>query len=651
MKSNFIHYLAAATLGLSALMATGCQSDDDPGQTPQGTIPLAIGNVTIAGVETGGHTRAAIEEDGSTGFTGLRKSRFVDGDRLVLTLTKPSAGPASRAGEGSTETVTATLTEGVWTLEPEKVFVTPGTEISAAYTPAIASGQTYPDALTCAACTLEGQKVSFSMLHANAMLDITLSGDINLPEVTPPTVSVSATPTDGSQETLGTAVEEGDASVFHYRAIAAPGTVTSFSILYNGITYVATLPNGLTVEANKRYPIAINVDDMKFTARVGTSTTNWVKGGDINYAPKGYDRTISTAEELARFAYEVNNDQNGVYGARTAKVLQTADIDLSKLQSNPDAYVATAENWVPIGTGASSFQGTYNGNGYTISNMKIAPTHGFETAQGLFGSVSNANLIGIHLRAVNIENKSMACGALCGSSEASVITLCSATGSITSTPDTNDDQTLGGLIGGGEGGAFTRCSVDVDLTAQPADVRLGGFVGYVLNPFIVSCFSTGDIRYGIAHNCGGFVGHASGEPSSTIYCCYANGTASFGISAFIGGGYNNVSITGCYAKMDNAVDFGTNDETYKITYNNCLFYGATTTIPGGVTATTDITIFGRLTSAPNLSNVKTYHWSAADGYTLTELTRSFRASGIWKSNGSTVLPTINIEYEGEIAAK
>lgn len=646
MKSNFIHYLAAATLGLSALMATGCQSEDDPGQTPQGTIPLAIGNVTIAGVETGGHTRAAITEDGNTGFTGLRKSRFVDGDRLFLTLTKPSADPASRAGEGSTE-ITATLTEGVWTL-PEKVFVTPGTEISAAYAPDAASGQTYPDALTCATCTLEGQKVSFSMLHANAMLDITLPAGI-----TPATVSVSATPTDGSQQTLGTAVEE-ESSGLHYRAIAAPGKVASVSIEYSGTTYVATLPSELTVEANKRYPIAINVKDMKFTASVGTSTPDWGKVEDINYIPKDYTRAIGTAEELALFAYEVNNDLNS---ARTAIVLQTADIDLSELQ-NSDAYEATAENWVPIGTTVLPFKGKYNGNGYTISNMKINNQAATEIPQGLFGTIDAAWLTGIHLRAVDIQNFSKECGALCGHVQIdvrtySIITLCSATGKITlnSSAISGGILYMGGLLGKAGPAFYSRCSAGVNLDATPlveGEIHIGGFAGTMEVSSCSACLSTGNIYCSLTDNCGGFVGSAPStamQPVS-IFGCYADGESVAGINAFIGIKPNTTQIYSCYARMSNASDFGPQSTTYK----NCVYYGDATNSGENVTPTTDASAFyGTLVGYTTPFMNRTLHWSAEDGYTLALTVGNLNASGIWIDNNSE-LPTINITYEREIAA-
>lgn len=59
---------------------------------------------------------------------------------------------------------------------------------------------------------------------------------------------------------------------------------------------------------------------------------------------------------------------------------QTADIDL-----------ASVSNWTPIGTDAAPFTGSYDGNGFTISNLKInAPT---EDYQGLFGELSSGAVV------------------------------------------------------------------------------------------------------------------------------------------------------------------------------------------------------------------------------------------------------------------
>ena len=77
---------------------------------------------------------------------------------------------------------------------------------------------------------------------------------------------------------------------------------------------------------------------------------------------------IKTAGELAYLAMSVNNgtDYSGKY------ISLTSNIDLQ------------GRNWVPIGKAAHPFAGTFNGNGYVISNPTAndIDNDGYE---GLFG--------------------------------------------------------------------------------------------------------------------------------------------------------------------------------------------------------------------------------------------------------------------------
>ena len=117
------------------------------------------------------------------------------------------------------------------------------------------------------------------------------------------------------------------------------------------------------------------------------------------------------------------------------------------------------------------FLGIYNGNGYTISHLKISNMQD-EFAVGLFGRTDgDALLTGIHLRDVEISmrNKGHTVGTLVGISRgASTVSLCSAQGKI-NTSDIN--PTVGGLVGLNEG-TITRCRTDVEITVDR--VNLGG---------------------------------------------------------------------------------------------------------------------------------------------------------------------------------
>ena len=650
MKCNLLKTLAITAPALLLLAAAagmaGCTADDDFGRLPEGSIPLEVGEVTVAGMKT--NTRAA-------GYTGIRKSTFVDGDVLNLAL--------SNDGGTTTTTVTATLTAGTWVLDA-KTYVIPGTTtIKATHAATEVVAGIKPDALEAVSYALSGDKVTFSMKHTHAMIDITtpagsISAGVTIDDIT------LAAHNGTADETLITAVEEEADGTTHYRTIAlpgtpaAPGTVKSVTATINGMSYMATLATPLTVEANKRYPISLTFKANKLTATVGAAL-DWNYGGTTDIGlPAGYTRIIRTPEDLAQFAKDVNDAAPNA-GARLDIVLQTADIDLSRLKPAGEAginpltgtaytYTVTPDAWVPIGNENrtdKSFQGKYNGNGHTISNLK--------GSSGLFGNVYKSTLTGIHLRNVTLTNV-LSAGSLANWLEGTTVTLCSATGSIT--VNVSDAGKIGGLIGEvASSSTVTRCSADVDIDASKSEDGgyVGGFVGFLDGSVIIACIATGEIDGGIM-NAGGFgivydytylyycmaTGNVKGSAcaafavSSTDYttakACYATGTVTGSASEF-------VRLIGGYSR------FGLAD---------CAYTGTVTSLaPGYLTDNVAVADLYATITANNIdtySEFKTLHWSKEDGYTLTEVNRKWDALGVWQNNG-TAAPTINMSYEGGVA--
>ena len=90
--------------------------------------------------------------------------------------------------------------------------------------------------------------------------------------------------------------------------------------------------------------------------------------------------TIFSADGLAWLAKQVN--AGDLFSGKT--VTLTDDIDLS------------AYEWVPIGTQANPFCGTFDGGNHTISGMSITVSE-TNTIAGLFGIVQNAVIQNVNL--------------------------------------------------------------------------------------------------------------------------------------------------------------------------------------------------------------------------------------------------------------
>ncbi|MCM0238777.1 hypothetical protein J8L13_15410 [Bacteroides fragilis] len=649
IKNNTILFVFA----LSTLASTlgSCRSEDDVlNGLPQGSVPLVLGDVTVAGAQTvnnraaGGNTRAAISEN-ATGYTGIRKSRFVDGDVLNLTLSNGSGGSTS---------VTATLTGGKWVLAPAKVFITPGvTEVSATHTATEQTTGIATDDLAAAHadCVLTAAtgKLAISMKHAGAMIDIT-PGETDGAIITSVTVNTDVPTVAEEESAVG-----GSGTELHYRTLTADATtVSSISAVIGGTTYTATLATPITVAANKRYPVTLTFKHQTLTA-TPSAPQDWTDGGTVPVP--GYTRIIDSPEALAQLAQDVNG---GGDDDLIAIAIQVADLDMSRLKPVAEAginpltgtaytYTATADNWVSIGKETRPFQGQYNGNGYTISNLKSGDC-------GLFGYAKNACLTGIHLRNVNLTGSYT--GGLAGIiMDKSYVTLCSVTGSITYNGSNN--VMAGGLIGntatvGLEVPCITRCSADVDINIEGfSSGYVGGFIGYLGYGCVAGCMATGDIKnQGGNLPTGGFAGEVQAQ-TKMDYCMATGNVTGSKSGAFIGKFNSGSSVISCYATgtvTGTTADFINDAPSNGSGGEACAYTGSVASnnsLSGGITGNVAVADLYNSVIHNNysLADVKTLHWSVAEGYTLTEVTATWHAQHLWKDNG-TAAPTIDMAYEG-----
>lgn len=317
--------------------------------------------------------------------------------------------------------------------------------------------------------------------------------------------------------------------------------------------YVAE--SGSLLEGGHEYVYNATVEADRVTVTISDSDVPW-QDGILTTKINGKEfRLIRTAEDLARFADDVNSGQQNL------NALQTADIDLGGI-----------DNWKPIGMQNYSdlwpFTGIYNGNGYTISHLKISDMQR-GSAAGLFGVTDgDALLTGIHLRKVEIiSDKTINVGTLVGwNGGASTVSLCSAQGIINTS---EYDSNVGGLAGTNNG-TITRCRTDVEIAIDrmilfgQRSANAGGIVGINNSGgLLFACHAIGSVTVkvdasdGNSIRAGGIAGHNMNNSNSIIYCCIAEGNVSVtsetaNINIYAGGlvGYHNNQgvLNSCYAR-------------------------------------------------------------------------------------------------------
>ncbi|MBR2464133.1 MAG: hypothetical protein IKB41_01705 [Clostridia bacterium] len=196
--------------------------------------------------------------------------------------------------------------------------------------------------------------------------------------------------------------------------------------------------------------------------------TPWLGGIDTDwYTPDATEYKIGSAEELAGLAQLVNTCVDSFDGKTVTLV---SDIDLKNIDWTPIGDV-DAEGWV-------GFNGTFDGQGYTINNLKITSD---SWGQGLFGYMPDA----VTVKNVNINNVDITagdcCGALFGWGTKGTFSNIHVTGNV-SVIGTSGDGYVGGIVGHGYNATFENCSVITDNgVISGGGSFVGGIVGYQCN--------------------------------------------------------------------------------------------------------------------------------------------------------------------------
>ncbi len=218
----------------------------------------------------------------------------------------------------------------------------------------------------------------------------------------------------------------------------------------------------------------------------------------ISTPPTTGDGSIGAPYEIETLENLYWISENGETWGNTLHYIQTADIDASETKN------WTTVGWKPIGNSSATFNGTYNGQGYTISNLYIKR----KTTDyiGLFGFVTDATIKNLGLNHVDITGRQYT-GGLVGRAVNSNIDSCYTSGAITGT------SYVGGFAGNAYGSTLNYSHSSCNVTGTGT---VGGFIGSNSYGVTKYSFSTG-VVHGVS-SVGGFVGwNAAGHDTRLCY--------------------------------------------------------------------------------------------------------------------------------------
>ena len=239
--------------------------------------------------------------------------------------------------------------------------------------------------------------------------------------------------------------------------------------------------------------------EVKMSESISWNATNPGSGGialedTYDQATKTY--YVYTAVGLKEWADKVNKGEISL----NAKCLLFDDIDFG------------GEEWTPLGSSiAIGFSGTFDGQGHTISNMKIAGT-GYV---GLFGHIEEGGTVqNVTFEDVEISQQTADsyAGVIAGRNDGTIIHCQIVDGTVT----LNDVNSRAGGIAGQNYGAVFFCEV-TDCSVSNTSGIAGGIVGESFFGQITGCSFDGRIAVGTYG--GGIAGMSS---DTEIRACWAN---------------------------------------------------------------------------------------------------------------------------------
>lgn len=223
---------------------------------------------------------------------------------------------------------------------------------------------------------------------------------------------------------------------------------------------------------------------------------------------------ITKAEELAWFRDEVNRGRNNI----CAKIADNVEvIDMSTVCHAADKSQNLEEkSWVPIGNSNEKYQGTFDGNNKTITNLYINASQYY---MGLFGCTYEGTIKNLTFEYANVTKTNNYAGVLVGKAfggstlqNIKISNTCQIKGgkytggiagylvgnayNCVNYATVQGIQYIGGLCGhysrSRTGNSMTACANYGNVTASSLDV--GGLVGYFDSGTIQDCANYGGVK-------------------------------------------------------------------------------------------------------------------------------------------------------------
>ena len=356
---------------------------------------------------------------------------------------------------------------------------------------------------------------------------------------------------------------------------------------------------------------ADGVDDYEDVDLDGNGLIEIATAGELNWVR--YNLLGNSSKESATDAGDANGCGNTSIAAEG--IAECSGYELVTNISLVPAYLDTLfrgydrSDWEPIGncvndgfdviTCPNTFNSTFDGNGYVISDLNITnPTGDYAYAAGFFGAIgSKAQLRNVHIRSARIIGAGTNVGLLAGYADggASIINS-SATGEVMASGnnvgalvgsgdrasisrsyaagvDVSGANRVGGLVGSGKLASITSSyAVGIDVSGFNSILggnNVGGLIGFGDSAIITSSYVAGDSIAGDGDNVGGLVGDGQNVQIRSSYVADVDVSGVRSVGGLVGSGLGaaldwsyirgvTVGALGAYDALAGSTSAGTN---------------------------------------------------------------------------------------------
>ena len=316
----------------------------------------------------------------------------------------------------------------------------------------------------------------------------------------------------------------------HYNLVTSNFNVGTLT----GLTWASSNESYVTISSGTATVLG-TIDD--YASAILTATYNgWKKTVKV-FRPYNADPLpIPDVAALKDFRNAVNAGATGSYmGVPNINGFVGKNFALTATE---DTYDLNDEGWTPIGSSSTcAFKGNFDGNGKTITGLKITSTASYKGMFGYVnrGSIRNLNVVG------NVSGSSYI-GGICGyikggnSDNYSNISQCTFNGNVTATT-TSATTYAGGIVGSNNSyTSITQCCVAGTITATATtSTYVGGITGLssgasTEKDSIASC-----INAAVVSGSGDYVGGIAGGIKNTYIDYCNNGGNVSGVRHYTGG--------------------------------------------------------------------------------------------------------------------